>query len=215
MDLEIMLIQPKLLAALLLCSCAPVFAQQGCSDRVTDSTGFDSSTADIAAEYGQAYVPEPSNPQYVRTAGTSIGRVVGPGTPDTFNSDGTLKNWDTYVLNHVVSETANVSLTAFIPEQPFLGLRVALFVNGYREADVSFGSSNHDAGSTKCVQVSTRHFHFAQLAPPGQTPGPFNGYAGGNDFEIQMLTEREHPLQLRPDTSFTVWGSRVERLIEL
>ena len=29
------------------------------------------------------------------------------------------------------------------------------------------------------------------------------------------MTEREHPLQLRPDTSFTVWGSRVERLIEL
>ena len=39
---------------------------------------------------------------------------------------------------------------------------------------------------------------------------------GWLDKSIQPeLTEREHPLQLRPDTSFTVWGSRVERLIEL
>jgi YD repeat-containing protein len=40
--------------------------------------------------------------------------------------------------------------------------------------------------------------------------------ASGQRIEkIMPMTEREHPLQLRPDTSFTVLGSRVERLIEL
>ena len=65
---------------------------------------------------------------------------------------------------------------------------------------------------TNCLQYDAEN-RLVSYAPSGTTY-TYDGN-GQRVQKIANVTEREHPLQLRPDTSFTVWGSRVERLIEL
>ena len=162
----------------------PLSANQSCSSEVSDSAAYISIPASDS-DPNTPSVPNPYRPGSVLiTDGQYISRVVGPGTPDTFNDDGTLKYWDDYTARNIVSSTASVSMAFQLPEEPNVSVTGTLYVNGYPEKTLSFSDGNY-----KCVEISTRHLKFATRGAMNTVGSDdWNEYSGNNYFELRNVS---------------------------
>jgi hypothetical protein len=116
-----------------------------------------------------------------------INRVVGPGTNDEFNDDGTLKNWDTYVKNGVLSKLACITVGKPLlidGSAPPIPLNLSVYVNGHEsnagartinvlpECGNCLGDSPNLPVNTKegDLKILTKYLKFPHRAAPGGQP---------------------------------------------